>query len=126
MSTMSTPALPRWQHYLKIGAMAILTLILGIQGGIFKFVNNQMWIDRFNDFGYPLWFMYLTGVIELAAVAALWFPRTRVWGAVVIIAMMLGAAASNLRVGELFIPNLLFAALALAILWFERREMRVA
>lgn len=67
----------------------VLRVVLGlafIGAGTSKLVGTQQMVDDFDRFGYPQWFMYFTGAIEVVAalgvlagifvplLAVLWWP----------------------------------------------------
>jgi len=99
----------------------LLSLFLGYEfavSGIAKLTTKPRMVAAFHTFGYPLWFMYLTGCIELISVVLVLFPRTAVLGAGVLVCVMIGALFSHLTHGEVEAIRmpviLLLAALALA------------
>jgi uncharacterized membrane protein YphA (DoxX/SURF4 family) len=52
-------------------------------------------IASFHTFGYPLWFMFLTGAIELLCALLVLVPRFAAYGAALIVCVMLGAIFSH-------------------------------
>jgi uncharacterized membrane protein YphA (DoxX/SURF4 family) len=76
-------------------------------------------VASFHTFGYPLWFMYLIGCIELLSALLVLVPRVAVVGAGLLTCVMLGAIYSHLTHGEaseITMPViLLIASLALAL-----------
>ena len=75
----------------------VLTLLfLWIGWSKFSGSSAQHWQERFAHWGYPKSSQYLIGAIEMLAGAGLVIPRTRRVAASVIMALMLGAAATHL------------------------------
>ena len=98
-----------------------LWIVLGVfflAAGGSKIVNPDAHVAKFTHWGYPLWFMYLTGGIEVVAGMALWISLVRLYGVLFLSVTMVGAAITHLRAGEMGavpIPIvLLFLLLALA------------
>ena len=54
------------------------------------------WAGKFSDWGYPIWFMYLIGLLEIVGLAGLYHSRTRKWSAAILILIMAGAAYTHL------------------------------
>ena len=77
----------------KLGPEALLSL-LPVPGG--EDMATQ-WVELYN---LPLWFMTVTGVIELGAGLLVLHFRTRLLGGLLAAATMLGAALVNVLAGE--------------------------
>ena len=54
--------------------LATISLIF-LTTGILKLLNNPLEIAQFIHWGFPLWFMYLTGVINIAVAIGLQTKR---------------------------------------------------
>ena len=54
----------KWQVYTIYGLMGLLTLAFVLSGGT-KLVGADMHVQNFTNWGYPLWFMYITGLVEI-------------------------------------------------------------
>ena len=72
--------------------------------------------------GYPEWFLFAIGILEAAGALMLWFRRTRLIGAGLLLAIMVGAVISTGRVGFfLFYPiDITLAIAAGAVIWLNR------
>jgi uncharacterized membrane protein YphA (DoxX/SURF4 family) len=82
---------------------------------------------EFDLFGYPLWFMYVTGTIEVIASALVLIPRFALSGAIVMVCVMLGALYSHLTHGQsakIEVPLLLLVG-ALLLGWLRRPAPRL-
>lgn len=55
--------------------------------------------SMFADFGLPLWSVPVIGVLELLGAVLVLIPRTAMYGAVLIAAIMVGAASCHLLTG---------------------------
>lgn len=96
-----------------IPTVSVLLALVFLMTGTMKLIGG--WWDRFEVWGYPVWFFYVVGVTETAAGLALMRRRTRLYGALAIMAVMAGALFTLLRAGDtdrIAIPAL---ALTLAV-----------
>ena len=115
---------PKWQTYAMYLLMAFLSAAMFLFG-FMKLTGDEMFWQQFIDFGYSKWFFYLTGLIEVASAILLWPSKTRLVGAGLILATMLGAAFSNLTGSEadafyFILINILLGLLAVMIGWMNR------
>jgi uncharacterized membrane protein YphA (DoxX/SURF4 family) len=72
----------------------LLSLIFLASGGA-KLAGLEFEIAAFERWGYPLWFMYLTGVIEVAGGIGLLLRRFSALASAGLAAMMVGAIATH-------------------------------
>jgi putative oxidoreductase len=104
----------------KIIAAWLLSVLLAVGflgAGGSKLAGAPFQVQLFQTLGFPGWFMYVTGFLEIAGAIALLIPRYAVVGAVVIICVMLGALASLVTHAQLSMvpPAVLMLALAAAV-----------
>ncbi len=86
---------------LRIAATVVGTL-LGLWfllAGSQKFLSRAAFEDMFNDFGLPLWSVPVIGILELLGAVLVFIPRTAMYGAGVIVTVMLGATSCHLLTG---------------------------
>ena len=76
-------------------ATSLITFIFVVSGGA-KLLGLEFEIDAFERWGYPIWFMYLTGVIEVAGGLLIWVKPLRFITSVGLNGVMLGAMATHL------------------------------
>ena len=69
--------------------------------GSAKFLMGQASLDQFEGWGYPPWFAYVTGALELAAAVLLAIRSTRFYGAVLGAVIMIGAALTHIKEPEI-------------------------
>ncbi len=84
-------------------AVSILAVLLGlafIASGAMKLAGVEEGVKRFQEFDYPLWFMYLTGAIEVGSGIAIMIRMLRFWGASLLICTMIGAIYSHAKIGD--------------------------
>src|SRR4051794_21330852 len=74
-----------------VWALTLVLVLMFVNAGIRKFPESGGWTVMFRRAGFPDWFRILIGVIELAAAALLLVPRTAAYGAMTVIAVMIGA-----------------------------------
>lgn len=125
MSTESSPA--AWERVLKYASMLIVFLTMVVMGVLPKLLpafapGEADSAAMFAEFGYPLWFMYVTGGLELLAVLLLLLPITRWYSGLLTAAIMAGALFTLVRAGMLSgfaITNVLIMAAALYLAWHE-------
>lgn len=107
---------------IAMGALPKLVpdLPLGPLGGDPVEMRN-MWTD---EYGYPLWFRWVTGVLELVAAVLILIPRVRFWGGLLTACIMIGAAITNVRAGLVdFLPvNVIIFAAAALVVWQSFRQ----
>lgn len=103
----------------------ILWIILGViflAAGGSKIINPDHHVENFAHWGYPIWFMYLTGGIEVVAGIALWIPLVRLYGVLLLSITMIGASITHLRAGEMgaFPIPIVLLVLLLTLAWTMR------
>jgi putative oxidoreductase len=109
-------------------ALALLFLFTGGHK-LFIPINH---VQDFRDWGYPHWFIYGVGLIEvggallLLAPLARMSPRLRLYGAWLLAADMVGATATHLKAGQRdrFALPLVLCILCLVIAYGSRRSAR--
>jgi uncharacterized membrane protein YphA (DoxX/SURF4 family) len=82
----------------------VLNILLGvffIMAGGKKLLGQEAQIDSFFRWGYPLWFLYLIGAIELVGGISLLFPQLRFFGILMLSVTMIGASITHFRAGEM-------------------------
>ena len=89
----------RWQTYAMYLLMACLSAAMFLFG-FMKLTGDELFWQQFVNFGYSKWFFYLTGLIEVASAILIWPSKSRLVGAGLIVATMLGAAFSNFTAGQ--------------------------
>jgi DoxX-like protein len=81
--------------------------------------------DEYLKWGYPRWFHFVTGSLELAAAILLLRTPTRVLGAVLGCSVMFAALATVIIHAEYAhaVPPLVAASLSLLVGWISRRKL---
>ncbi len=80
--------------------------------------------EEYLRWGYPHWFHFVTGSLELATAVLLARSRTRLWGAALGCAVMLAALATVTLHGEYGhgVPPLVAATLSIVVGWIAWRK----
>lgn len=77
----------------------ILALFIGI-GGIIKVLRIDFQVKHWQEYQYPMWFLTVTGVMEIVAAIAiftgLWNHLLAIIGSVIVIVFMLGAIYTHI------------------------------
>ena len=89
-----------------------------------KLVGAPAMVDLFNAIGLGQWLRYFTGVIEVSAAVALLIPSIAVFGAMLLVPTMFGAAAANLFLGQSPAVPLVLLLLAVAVAWSRRNQLQ--
>ena len=81
----------------------VLRIILGVLlllAASGKFTMSEIWIQRFNEWGYPKGFHIVTGILEAAAAILIFIPKYWLKGVYLTLAIMIAAALTHLLNGE--------------------------
>lgn len=107
---------------------AILLILVFVPQGLAKFSQTSGWAVAFRQWGYPDWFRMLIGALELSAALLLLLGRTASFGAIIIIAVMLGAWATHLifEGGRHMTSEVVPLVLATIVLIVRRRQVTSA
>jgi putative oxidoreductase len=105
--------------------IALASLFL-LAGGS-KLAGAPPTVALFDAIGVGQWFRYVTGIIEVGSAIALFVPSLALFGAVAIVATMLGAIATHVFVvgGSPAAPAVLLLA-ALVVVWARRGQLFAA
>jgi uncharacterized membrane protein YphA (DoxX/SURF4 family) len=68
--------------------------------GFTKVISRQDKVELFNRLGYPLWFMKLVGIGEMATAIGLLLESTRMFAIGLSAIILIGAVSSHIRAKE--------------------------
>ena len=110
-------------------APALLLAFAFTTAGLSKFDDGSGWSSAFRHWGYPVWFRVLIGVIEVAAAACLLWGRTAVFGALLVVVVMLGGMGTHVvlehgRHVTSELGPLVFATIVLVMRRDQLRQLR--
>lgn len=77
----------------------LLTAVFLAAAGM-KFAAVPFEVEGFARFGYPLWFMYVVGLLQLLGAMLLWTRGCVALGAGLLAVLMVGAVGSHLLAGD--------------------------
>lgn len=95
--------------------ITIALVVLYVMAGGSKFVGMQpLWAQNFILWGYPAWFLYLVGAVELIGAVLLLVPSIAILGSVALATIMFGAFWTHVANGEylgIIVTSMLFVLL---------------
>jgi uncharacterized membrane protein YphA (DoxX/SURF4 family) len=105
------------------GVQVVLAGMFLLAGGS-KLAGAAAMVALFDAVGVGQWFRYLTGGIEVVSAVALLVPSLAAFGAVALVATMVGAVATHLFIigGSPGVPVLLLFG-SLIIVWARRDQL---
>jgi putative oxidoreductase len=101
------------------GTSIALWIITGLPGlsllaaGAMKLTGPQPMVENFARWGYPPWFLYVTGAIEVAGAVGLFIPRVAPFAALLLGCTMVGAVITHVAHGD---ARMIVAPLVLLVL----------
>jgi uncharacterized membrane protein YphA (DoxX/SURF4 family) len=112
----------------KTVGLWILTALLAfafLGAGGSKLAGAAPHPESFVRWGFPLWFMYVTGAIEVVAALLLLVPRTATLAAGLYVGTMVGAVLTHLKAGETgqIVAPLVLLGLAVVVGLARRHEV---
>jgi len=89
-----------------------------------KLLGAPAMVGLFDAIGIGQWFRYLTGLIEVGSALALLVPSIAVFGALALVATMVGAIVTHLFIvgGSPAMPAILLVGSA-AVVWTRRHQI---
>ncbi len=110
----------------KISWRQVLPLVLAaffVVGSLSNIVAPRSILEEYLKWGYPHWFHFVTGSLELMTAVLLARARTRLWGSVLGCTVMLAALATVTVHGEYGhgVAPLVVAALSIVVGWIAWR-----
>lgn len=111
---------------MSIRIASVLLALIFAASGLAKLASLQFEIDAFTRWGYPLWFMTLTGCLETAGAVGLLIKRLSALASACLALLMLGAIATHVMHQEwpMLVIATAIAALAAWRAWTERGAIR--
>ncbi|MEX3949559.1 DoxX family protein [Paraburkholderia sp. EG287B] len=111
----------------KISWRQILPLVLAaffVVGSLSNIVAPRSILEEYLKWGYPHWFHFVTGSLELMTALLLARARTRLWGAALGCTVMLAALATVAVHGEYehAVAPLVAATLSIVVGWIAWHE----
>ena len=85
---------------MKTKALSILLALIFLASGLAKLASLEFELVAFERWGYPIWFMYLIGVVEVAGGVGLIIQRFSAAAAAALALMMIGAIGTHVMHSE--------------------------
>lgn len=102
----------------------ILLALAFVSAGGMKLAGAPQFVALFDQIGIGQWFRLLTGTLEVAGGLLLLIPRTSIFGALLLVCVMIGAVFTHLAViGGNPAPALVLLALSAGVLWLRRAQL---
>lgn len=102
---------------MKLQIITGLLVLIFLGSGLAKLSSLEFELVAFARWGYPLWFMYLTGVIEVLGGLALLWRRVTALVAAGLGCFMIGAVATHLVHAEW--PMMVLATAIMLLGWWR-------
>lgn len=120
---MDTNTEHRASRLLTIGS--ILVGLAFLLAGSSKLAGLEQHVQSFEEFGLPIWLMYVVGATEVVAGGLLMLARTRFIAAIALAGTMLGAVGSHALVGHgsEVVPSAVLLIASLAIAYVTRQQL---
>jgi len=115
------------EHMSKISWRQVLAWALAaffVAGSLGNIFGPRSIIEEYARWGYPSWFHFVTGSLELTTAALLVWAPTRLWGAALGCTVMCAALGTVIIHGEYghAAPPLVVAGLAIVVGWVTWRN----
>jgi hypothetical protein len=124
MESPSRPA-PASKPMLWTGYVLTALPALGlIASGVLKLMRPAEVLKEFSRLGWPENLALPLGIVEITCAILYIIPRTSVLGAILITGYLGGATATHVRVGDNFVPPILFGVLAWLGLYLRDARLR--
>ena len=110
--------------YIALWMVQVLLAVAFLGSGLAKLAGAPVQVAVFDAIGVGQWFRYLTGLIEAAGAVALLMPSLAPFGAVALVATMVGAIATHLFViGGSPRGPIVLLLLSLTVAWVRRDQL---
>jgi uncharacterized membrane protein YphA (DoxX/SURF4 family) len=103
--------------------IAILLALPFLGSGVAKLTSQPMMLAEFAKLGLPVWFLYVTGAIEVVSAVLLLIPRATLVGAGLIVCVMVGALIAHLTHGQAAMIGAPVGLLILDVILIRLRTM---
>lgn len=114
-------------YWPKSKVQLVVTVLLSLAflgAGITKLAGAEQASQGFEKWGYPIIFMYIIGLCEIAGAIGMWLRRFSYVAKICIIILMAGAVLTHLVFDTIqdAVPPLVLLVLTAVALWLHRRE----
>lgn len=104
--------------------LAVLLALVFVGVGAAKLAGAPAMVAIFDKVGIGQWFRFLTGTLEIVGGISVLIPSSRLYAAILLCFIMLGAIGSHLftALGGNPAPPIALLSLSAATAWLERRK----
>lgn len=99
-----------------------LALLLGgyfVAIAVMGFIGAEPMVKTFEAIGIGQWFRYVTAACQLLGGAMLIVPRTRLFGAIFVVCVLIGAVIARIAFMHTTpLPAVILLAVAVVVLWY--------
>ena len=104
-----------------LSALPVLMLVFS---AVMKLLKPPEVLTEFARLGYPESVVVSLGILELLCTVVYVIPRTSILGAILLTGYLGGATATHVRIGDPFIPPVLFGMLVWVGLYLRDPQVR--
>jgi uncharacterized membrane protein YphA (DoxX/SURF4 family) len=105
---------------ISVWVFSVLLTVVFLMAGAMKLLGKAA--GMFEHWGYPAWFSYVIGAVEVVSAALLLIPKAASLGGAALVVVMAGAIFTHIRSNEWnHVPGVILLVLA-AIIAYARRE----
>ena len=90
---------PRWKN-VGLWVLSALVAAMFLFSGMTKLMGTEMHVANFERWGFPGWFMYVVGVMEVSGALLVLIPRLASYAALLLSVVMLGAVFTHIAAAE--------------------------
>jgi len=122
---MTAAALPASRSKtIVLWVLRVLIAALFLFAGFMKLTGQPMMVEEFGTIGLGQWFRYFTGALELAGAIAILLPSVSVFGAIVLLAVDVGAFVTQIAIlhGD-WIHTIVIGAIIAAAIYLQRHRL---
>lgn len=105
-----------------LGTLVLVGIFFMFGSG--KFIEPDKWIDKFANWGYPAWFVFVAGSMELAGAIGLLIPVLRGPVGIGLTMFMIGAVGTHVvhnEIGMIFVAGAILIGSAF-VGWYRLPE----
>jgi putative oxidoreductase len=106
---------------IAVWVVSVLLTVVFLMAGAMKLLGKAA--GMFEHWGYPAWFSYAVGAVEVVSAALLLIPKAASLGGAALAVVMAGAIFTHIRSNEWnHVPGVVVLLVLAAIIAYARRE----
>ena len=114
-------------NFKNIGIWVLRIIVAGLFAfaGFMKLSGQPMMVEEFSVVGLGDWFRIFAGLVEIVGAAAVLYPVTTAWGALLLLCVDVGAFIAQVtRIHQDWVHTIVIGALILSLLYLTRRTIQ--